>query len=163
MSILHQETKRIDIQQNFSNENFLLTKFLVHKFVWGTIQFLFKQNLIQKYFGSKRIFGQKRSKNFGSKSFLVKKNNFGSKKILDPKEFSQHLPDSFHKISIHPPGTFQTPSRQLPTRHIGPFLQVEVMCRLLLLLLWKGENKVNFYIKLSQVCKFGVEFDKFRP
>ena len=34
---------------------------------------------------------------------------------------------------------------------------------LLLLLLVTGENKVNSYsnqLKLGQVCKFGVEFDK---
>ena len=33
----------------------------------------------------------------------------------------------------------------------------------LFLLLWQGENKVNSYsdqLKLGQVCKFGVEFDK---
>ena len=55
-------------------------------------------------------------------------------------------------------------------RHIGPFLQEEargggIVHVVLLLVVVTNENKVNSYsdqLKLGQVCKFRVEFDKKR-
>ena len=69
------------------------------------------------------------------------------------------------------PWSYPSTQQLLPGKYRNTSLAVQgalarwgfLLFLFLFLLLWQGENKVNSYsdqLKLGQVCKFGVEFDK---
>ena len=72
---------------------------------------------------------------------------------------TRHLPDTLQTISIHPPDTHKTVTKDQTCRVIGSFLLLKAGWGLLPLsflpsLQW--ENKVNYYsnqLRLSWVCK----------